>query len=784
MLSFFPEQELLKYKYFIIRNKTIKHFPPYKMPQIKKLKLDKEKEKLNLRIFGLNVGFCKNSYTLRNFNANKKIVKNWNILNVIQNLKSKENLVNNNFLLENRDLLKCSDFYNKNVLIKISPIYMFLNKEFFLIKAGRKRQFFFIFNQILHSLRPTSVFLLKEVSSLLLKKNYLLEKKKITLVFHAIYSVYFRQKFMLSYVKQDSCLNVIFFKYLTQSILTNNFSGLIKFFFINKLKNIRKTIVENSIFIQTNLLLWEKFGISINTLSHNSTKENLKYKKVFSFFQRRSSTDILKNFLRPIALKRKNTKSFIKNFVWKRKTNFLLENRSGNLLNFVKFFNKNLNLNKREISLQLIYILSRIEEKIEYLEEIGMQKNTLNKLLNLRNLILFLTNEKLKRNRKTNLLLTQESTLFEFRHKTWRPELLKYLKIFLSQNNITKSQQIFGNLILERLIEIDEESLEDKLKRKEQALLIKRNIRLKNKNYLRAIFYKRISFSKLNSKYKKLWPRKFKLNKKIQISTKNVKGMHFLKNKNKEKIICDEWKREYLQVRNTWVGKKLILAEKYMTLQQKKQLLSSWIGRPVDIIFINSLALTKYAFIEERLSGNFKVKNRKSPNKFLSIFDRDFINKYKYIGIYIKDLVRIAFISVYLKKPSFLAKFVAFQLVKLPKNRKETTFIRFLIKAIRTFGAGRPEILGVRVKFKGRVNRWRRTKFILGTRGTFPLHTISERIEQGTAQAINKKGAVGIRIWLRYKNAFAYTLRTHILNYIEYSRRLKFSRLKRNFLSK
>jgi len=27
-----------------------------------------------------------------------------------------------------------------------------------------------------------------------------------------------------------------------------------------------------------------------------------------------------------------------------------------------------------------------------------------------------------------------------------------------------------------------------------------------------------------------------------------------------------------------------------------------------------------------------------------------------------------------------------------------------------------------------------------------PLQTISERIEQGTAQAVNKKGAVGIRI--------------------------------------
>jgi hypothetical protein len=76
MLLFFPEQELLKYKYFIIRNKTIMHFSSHKMQQIKKLKLDKEKEKLNLRKFGFKVGFCKNSYTLRNFNANKKIVKN------------------------------------------------------------------------------------------------------------------------------------------------------------------------------------------------------------------------------------------------------------------------------------------------------------------------------------------------------------------------------------------------------------------------------------------------------------------------------------------------------------------------------------------------------------------------------------------------------------------------------------------------------------------------------------------------------------------------------------
>jgi hypothetical protein len=110
--------------------------------------------------------------------------------------------------------------------------------------------------------------------------------------------------------------------------------------------------------------------------------------------------------------------------------------------------------------------------------------------------------------------------------------------------------------------------------------------------------------------------------------------------------------------------------------------------------------MTKFAFKLERI----KSPNN-NPNRFLSVLDRDFINKYKYVGIYIKDLVRVALISMYFKNPGFLAKFISFLLAKLPRNRKETTFIRFLIKVIKTFGAERKEILGVRIKFKGRVNR-------------------------------------------------------------------------------
>lgn len=127
---------------------------------------------------------------------------------------------------------------------------------------------------------------------------------------------------------------------------------------------------------------------------------------------------------------------------------------------------------------------------------------------------------------------------------------------------------------------------------------------------------------------------------------------------------------------------------------------------------------------------------------------------------------------MYLKKASFIAQFLAFQLGKLPRNRKETSFIKFIIKVVKTFAAEREEILGLRIKFNGRVNRWRRTKAIIGERGVIPLHTIQNQIEYGTAHAINRKGAVGIKIWIHYNLTFNTILKESILKYFTYSKRL------------
>jgi len=147
---------------------------------------------------------------------------------------------------------------------------------------------------------------------------------------------------------------------------------------------------------------------------------------------------------------------------------------------------------------------------------------------------------------------------------------------------------------------------------------------------------------------------------------------------------------------------KLVFKNAYMKIKEAKKALGLLINKNINVYFINALTLTKYSF---NLQRRLNEKQERSPTLYLQNIDRDIINKYKYVGIYIKDLIRVCFIGMFLKKPNFIAKFIAFQLSKLPRNRKETQFIKFIIKIVKTFAAEREEITGLRIKFKGRVNR-------------------------------------------------------------------------------
>jgi hypothetical protein len=125
---------------------------------------------------------------------------------------------------------------------------------------------------------------------------------------------------------------------------------------------------------------------------------------------------------------------------------------------------------------------------------------------------------------------------------------------------------------------------------------------------------------------------------------------------------------------------------------------------------INALSLTRFVFdygVRQNLKqtqSDSSAKNKLSK-QYLAKIERERLRRYRSTGIYIKDLVRVCFFSLFLKKAEFIATFFAFTISKLSRNRKELPFVRFLIQLLKTLSAQNKDILGIRIRFQGRLNR-------------------------------------------------------------------------------
>jgi hypothetical protein len=182
--------------------------------------------------------------------------------------------------------------------------------------------------------------------------------------------------------------------------------------------------------------------------------------------------------------------------------------------------------------------------------------------------------------------------------------------------------------------------------------------------------------------------------------------------------------------------------------------LSFFFSSPVHFTAVNALSVVSFAFNRERrraakgdvVSTRKLGPSVKTSNLFLQQIETERASRFQRAAVRIPDLIRLSFVSVYLKKPQVLASLFATTLAHLPRNRKETQFLRFLRKLVKVFTAQRKERRGVRLRFQGRVNRWRRTKHRQTERGKLNLFTYTTRLEYGTAQAITRKGAIGVRL--------------------------------------
>lgn len=202
---------------------------------------------------------------------------------------------------------------------------------------------------------------------------------------------------------------------------------------------------------------------------------------------------------------------------------------------------------------------------------------------------------------------------------------------------------------------------------------------------------------------------------------------------------------------------------------QFKSLISIVITSQFSFYQINALSLSRYAF-DSSIKNAQKVgglrKKLKFSSKFLESYERELISRFRGAGLYFKDRVRMSFIAIYLKKAECLATFFAQSLSKLPRSHKELKYVRFLIQVLKIAASQNTSILGVRIRFQGRLNRWRRTKHILGFKGNIGYFTYQNRIEYGVAQAITRKGTLGVHIWISYLIGSSVKFANSIIDYI------------------
>lgn len=203
-------------------------------------------------------------------------------------------------------------------------------------------------------------------------------------------------------------------------------------------------------------------------------------------------------------------------------------------------------------------------------------------------------------------------------------------------------------------------------------------------------------------------------------------------------------------------------------------------GYNTNLIFINVLSFMRF---KTRLISNNNLTNinsweRSRHQKQLNLLKNGFLIKslerffkYRYPGIYAGNMIYTLFFCLFLKNPYTIVKTLGASIEELPKNNRQIPFIRLILRMIARLSGSLDEIEGLRIQFKGRFDKWNRTKSILFEVGkSIPKQTFSIFIEYGATKGFIKKGTYGIRLWIQYKPSFVIQYKDYFEQYWAYSK--------------
>lgn len=240
-------------------------------------------------------------------------------------------------------------------------------------------------------------------------------------------------------------------------------------------------------------------------------------------------------------------------------------------------------------------------------------------------------------------------------------------------------------------------------------------------------------------------------------------GKTFSMNKNLDSFLLKKERKQYI----------LKQIGSLMTIQNLKKSLHVLTKMNIKLIFINALSFVNFQYYYT-LKKFFKKEKQKlviqNRIKTLENISKNFTTRWRKLSFWTSDLVNISIISMFLKNTDLLARFISYQISFLPKNKKQTAFLKFLTKVVFNFKGERKEIVGFKMRFKGRFNRWSRTKKWVADVGNLWFQTYNVCLNYSYHKGVVKKGVFSTQIWLQYKKNFVKTLKTMSLTYFNYSK--------------
>lgn len=177
----------------------------------------------------------------------------------------------------------------------------------------------------------------------------------------------------------------------------------------------------------------------------------------------------------------------------------------------------------------------------------------------------------------------------------------------------------------------------------------------------------------------------------------------------------------------------------------------------VNFIFMNSLSFLKYKESNEPT----KQINIKDLERTLIRFHR---KRFKVETI--KQMVYGGLTAMYFKNTRLLVRIIVDSIESLPKSTKHGFYFKFLKKNLEALLSVHKEIIGIRIKFKGRFNKWKRTKSVYIEKGTLPLREFQSRIEYSSGHGCMRRGLFGVKIWIAYKPINSHEMEQSLNNYL------------------